>query len=76
MPQPLMPLRRDVDFGEGCRGRVLYDAAHAVLMGVECVAEFPEGVALEVQSCSGLLEMCRIEGEMGGWFGRMGKGGW
>ena len=39
-----------MDFGEGCGGWVLHYAAHAVLVGIEGVAEFPEGVALEVKA--------------------------
>ena len=54
VPQPLVPLGADLDLGEVRRARVGDDAAPA-LGGVLCaagVAEFPEGVALEVEACT------------------------
>jgi len=45
-----VPLRRYVDFAIMYGRRILYYPTHAVFMGGECVAEFPEGVALEVET--------------------------
>lgn len=50
MAQPLVPLWRYFNLRVVGGGRVFDDAAHAVFVGGEGVAEFPEGVALEVES--------------------------
>jgi hypothetical protein len=51
--QPLVPLGGDLDVRVG-RGRgVADDAAHAMLVRVERVAEFPKGVTLQVEAWGG-----------------------
>jgi hypothetical protein len=45
-----MPLRRDFDIAVVGGGRVLHNPTHAVLMRRKGVAEFPEGIALEVKA--------------------------
>ena len=70
-----MPLRGDVDVGVIGGWRVLNYTAHAVFVGVECVAEFPEGVALEVESWwGGMLVGVGGEDDGSNWeFGNNGK---
>jgi len=45
-----MPLWRDLHVAVLSAGGELDDASHAMLMGGESVAEFPEGVVLEVET--------------------------
>lgn len=60
VPQPLVPLRRDLHFAVVRRPRVLHDAAPAGEVGgsVALVAEFPVGVALEVEAFVGRRRVC------------------
>jgi hypothetical protein len=54
VPQPLVPLRSDLDVCEMSFVVVSYDSAEAI--GIEFVLEFPKGIALKVLACSQLEE--------------------
>lgn len=68
MPQPLQPLGGYLDVGEVGDAGVVDYSTHPVLVRGERVAEFPEGVLVEVEALEGFVSL--------GWKERgSGKGG-